>query len=82
MESRLARAVALNPSLAAAYASLAQVRAVLGRSPAEIMPAVVRALHLEPSSPWHRLTEARMLWRFNNIPDARKSAHAIHPPID
>jgi tetratricopeptide (TPR) repeat protein len=74
MESSLARAVALNPSFAAAYASLAQVRAALGRSAAEIMPAVVRAVQLEPSSPWHRLTEARMLWRFNSIPDARKAA--------
>jgi TPR repeat protein len=74
IETGLARAVALNPSFADAYASLAQVRAALGRSPAEIMPAVVRAVQLEPSSPWHRFTEARMLWRFGNVTDARKAA--------
>ena len=74
IETGLARAVALNPSFADAYASLAQVRAARGRSPAAIMPAVVRAVQLEPSSPWHGFTEARMLWRFGNVTDGRKAA--------
>jgi len=74
METGLARAVALNASFASAYARLAEVRAALGRSPAEIMPVVARAVQLEPSSPWYRLTEARMLWHFHNVTDARRAA--------
>jgi TPR repeat protein len=74
METGLARAVTLNPSFAAAHASLAEVRAALGRPAAEVMPSILRAVELEPSSSWYRLTAARVLWRFNNLADARKAA--------
>jgi TPR repeat protein len=74
MEVGLGRAVTLNPSLAAAHASLAEVRAALGRPSAEVMPSILRAVELEPSSSWYRLTAARVFRRFNNLADARKAA--------
>jgi tetratricopeptide (TPR) repeat protein len=74
MEAGLARAVQLNPSFADAHARLAEVRAALGQPASEVMPAIARAVELEPSSVWHRLTAARVLWRFNNLADARKAA--------
>ncbi len=74
METGLTRAVTLNPSFAAAHASLAEVRAALGRPSADVMPSILRAVELEPSSSWYRLTAARVLWRFNNLTDARKAA--------
>jgi hypothetical protein len=40
------------------------------------MPVIKRAVELEPSSPWHRLTAARVLWRYNDLANARKAAEA------
>lgn len=74
IESSLARAVQLNPSFAAAHASLAEVRAALGQPEASVMPSILRAMELEPSSPWHWLAAARVLWRFNKMADARRAA--------
>jgi hypothetical protein len=66
--------VTLNPSFADAYARLADVRAVLKQPAAEVLPVLARAVELEPSSPWHRMTAARVFWRYNNLADARKAA--------
>jgi tetratricopeptide (TPR) repeat protein len=74
IESGFARAVTLNPSFADAYARLAEVRAVLKQPAAEVLPVLARAVELEPSSPWHRMTAARVFWRYNNLADARKAA--------
>jgi tetratricopeptide (TPR) repeat protein len=76
METALSRAVELNSSYAAAYASLAEVRAALRKPAAEVVPLLVRAVELEPSNSWHRLTAARVFWRYDNIADARKAAQA------
>lgn len=76
IESSLARAVALNASFADAYARLAEVRSALKQPAAEVLPVLARAVELEPSSPWHRLTAARVFWRYNNLADARKAAQA------
>jgi tetratricopeptide (TPR) repeat protein len=76
METGLARAVALNASYADAYARLAEVRAALKQPASQVMPLMVRAVELDPSSPWHRLTAARVFWRYNNLADARKAAQA------
>jgi tetratricopeptide (TPR) repeat protein len=76
MESGFTRAVALNASFADAYARLAEVRAALKQPATEVMPILARAVELEPSSPWHRLTAARVFWRYNNLADARKAAQA------
>ena len=76
METGLARAVELNRSFADAYATLAEVRAALKQPVADVMPVMARAVELEPSSPWHRLTAARVFWRYNNLADARKAAQA------
>jgi tetratricopeptide (TPR) repeat protein len=76
MESSLSRAVALNNSFADAYATLAEVRAALKQPATEVMPLLVRAVELEPASVWHRLTVARVFWRYNNLADARKAAQA------
>ena len=64
----------MNPLFADAHARLAEVRAALGQPASEVMPAITRAVELEPSSVWHRLTAARVLWRFNNLADAHKAA--------
>ncbi len=57
MEKNLTRAVELNPSLAAALAALAEVRAALGRPFADAVSLVTRAVMLEPSDPWVRDAE-------------------------
>jgi len=76
METGLTRAVALNASFAAAHASLAEVRAALKQPATDVMPEIVRAVELEPSNSRHRLTAARIYWRYNNLADARKAAQA------
>ena len=76
METGLARAVELNRSFADAYARLAEVRAALKQPVADVMRVMARAVELEPASPWHRLTAARVFWRYNNLADARKAAQA------
>ena len=55
MEAGLSRAVQMNPAFADAPARLAEVRAALGQPASEVMPAIARAVELEPSSVWHRL---------------------------
>ena len=76
METALSRATELNGSYADAYASLAEVRAALRKPAPEVLPLLVRAVELEPSSAWHRLTAAYVFWRYDNIADARKAAQA------
>jgi tetratricopeptide (TPR) repeat protein len=76
MEANLSKAIALNPSFAAAYASLGEVRAALKQPAASIMPQVAKAVSLEPSSPWHRLAAARVLWMLGSTDEARKAAEA------
>jgi tetratricopeptide (TPR) repeat protein len=76
MEKDLARAVELNPLLAPALAALGEVRAHLKQPAGVAIPLIAKAISLEPWSPWHRLTAARVLWRFENIEEARKAAQA------
>jgi TPR repeat protein len=74
MEKHLARATELNPFFASAHASLGEVRAALGVPVAEAVAPLEKAVQLEPSDPWHRLAAARVLWRYDNLADARKAA--------
>jgi len=50
------------------------VRSLLNQPSAAVMPEVAKAIALEPSSPWHHLVAARVLWRMNSLDEARKSA--------
>jgi tetratricopeptide (TPR) repeat protein len=74
IESNLARALELNPSFASACAGLAEVRAALKQSPAQIVPLLQKAVALDPGDPWVRISAARALWRMNELPQARKVA--------
>ena len=76
MEKDLARAVDLNPYAAASYAALAEVRAVLRKPQDEIVPLIEKAITIDPSDPWHRLSAARVLWRLGNLDQARKVGQA------
>lgn len=76
VEQALARAVELNPLYAAAHAALAEARAVLKRPSPSIVTHMHKAVALEPSSPWHRLTGARVLIRLNTPDEARKAAES------
>jgi tetratricopeptide (TPR) repeat protein len=76
MEANLSKAITLNPSFAAAYASLGEVRAALKQPAPSIMPQLAKAISLEPSSPWHRLAAARVLWMLGSMDEARKTAEA------
>jgi len=74
MEKDLSRAIELHPAFAAAHAALGEVRSLLNQPSAAVMPEVAKAIELEPSSPWHHLVAARVLWRMNSLDEARKSA--------
>ena len=74
IEANLARAVELNPSFAAACAELAEARAALRQPPAKIVPLLQKAVSLDPSDPWIRISAARALWRMNELQQARKIA--------
>jgi len=74
IEANLARAVELNPSFAAAYGELAEARAALKQPPARIVPILQKAVSLDPSDPWIRISAARALWRMNELQQARKIA--------
>ncbi len=76
IEQSLARAVELNPSFAAAHASLAEVRAILKRPSPTIVLHMQKAVALEPSNPWHRIIGSRVLARLNALEEARKAAQA------
>ena len=76
IEKSLVRAVELNSTFAAAHAALGEVRGVLGRPHAQIMPVLARAISLEPGSPWHRIATARTLARLKQYDEARKTARA------
>jgi tetratricopeptide (TPR) repeat protein len=76
IEKQLTRAVELSPLYANAHAALAEVRAELKRPQNTIATHMQRAVTLDPSSPWHRLSAARVLARLNAIPEARKAAES------
>jgi tetratricopeptide (TPR) repeat protein len=76
MQKDLARAIELHPFFASAYAALGEVRGLMKQPPADVMPQIAKAIALEPSSPWHRLTAARVLGRMGNLDEARKAAEA------
>jgi tetratricopeptide (TPR) repeat protein len=74
IERSLASAVELNPSFAAAHASLAEIRAILKRPSPTIVVHMQKAVALEPSNPWHRIIGSRVLARLNATEEARKAA--------
>jgi tetratricopeptide (TPR) repeat protein len=76
IEKSLAKAVEMRPLLAAAHASLAEVRAELRRPQLSIASHMHRAIALEPSNPWHRIAAARVLGRLNAIAEAREAAES------
>lgn len=76
VESRLAKAVEVNPLFASAHAALAEVRAELARPQASIVPHMQKAVALEPSSPWHRIVAARILGRLGALAEARSAAES------
>ena len=76
MQKDLSRAIELHPFFAAAYASLGEVRFLMKQPSGAVIPQIAKAISLEPSSPWHRLTAARVLGRMGNLEEARKAAEA------
>jgi len=76
MEKKLARAVEVNSLFAKAHATLAEVRAQLGRPQNTIAVHMQKAVALEPSDPWHRISAARVLGRLNAFEEARKAAES------
>lgn len=76
IERYLARAVELNPMMARAHASLAEARAVLKRPTPTIVTHMQKAVSLEPSSAWNRISAARVLMRLNATDEARKAAES------
>ncbi len=74
MDAYLTRATELNPLHAESYAALAEVRAALKHTPEEIFSLLAKAVKLDPSDPWIRLTAARSLWRANKLEEARNVA--------
>ena len=74
IEANLARAVELNPLFAEAFAGLAEARAVLKKPLAAVAPLLSKAVTLDPSDPWIRISAARALWRMNELGEARKVA--------
>jgi tetratricopeptide (TPR) repeat protein len=82
IEQHLSRAVELHPSFAAAYASLAEVRAALGQPQADVLPLLRKAITLEPGEPWHRLVGARVLWRYGAAAEARRIAEEVRAGAD
>jgi len=76
MEKKLARAVEVNPLFAKAHATLAEIRAQLGRPQNTIAMHMQKAVALEPSDPWHRISAARVLGRLNAVEEARKAAES------
>jgi len=74
MDEYLSRATELNPFHAESFAALAEVRAALKHTPEEIFSLLAKAVKLDPSDPWIRLTAARSLWRVNKLDEARNVA--------
>ena len=76
MQKDLSRAIELHPFFAAAYTALGEVRFLMKQPSGAVIPQIAKAISLEPSSPWHRLTAARVLGRMGNLDEARKAAEA------
>jgi Tfp pilus assembly protein PilF len=74
METYFARATELNPRSAESYAALAEVSAALKKPSADIATLLTKAVNLDPSDAWIRITAARTLWRLGLLEDARKVA--------
>ena len=74
VEALFAKATALNTRYADAYASLGEVKSILGTG--EPMGLVLRAIALEPSEPHPRLTAANVLWRARKYDEALKYAES------
>ena len=77
IEKLLAQAITLNVRHAHAYASLAEVRSVLGN--AASLGLAIRATQLEPSELSHRLVFTRILMREKRYDDALKAVQAAAP---
>lgn len=71
IEKSAARAAALNPRDADAYAYLAEVQAALKRPRDTVAAVIRRAIRLEPKESRHHLTAARVFWRLEMDEDAR-----------
>lgn len=77
VEKLLAQAITLNVRHAHAYASLAEVRSVLGNTAS--LGLALRATQLEPSEISHRLVVTRILMREKRYDDALKAVEAAAP---
>jgi tetratricopeptide (TPR) repeat protein len=76
VEKNLTRAVEVSPLFASAHATLAEVRAELKRPQLTIVTHMHKAVQLEPSDPWHRISAARVYARLGIIDEARKAAES------
>lgn len=74
IETLFNRAIALNNKDADAYASLGDVRSLLGTG--DPLGMVLRAISLEPSEANHHLRAASVLWRARKYDEALKQAQA------
>jgi tetratricopeptide (TPR) repeat protein len=72
MDAYLARATELNPLFAASYAGLAEVRAALKQPPDGVVALLNKAVSLDVSDPWIRISAARSLWRLGKVDEARR----------
>jgi TPR repeat protein len=77
VEESYRRAVHLNTSFAAAYASLARVMAERGAPLEKTLPLAVRAARLEPAEIEHTLTALRLAARSGDVKAARAQAEAL-----
>jgi tetratricopeptide (TPR) repeat protein len=74
VEGLFDKAASLNTRYADAYASLADVKSILGTG--DPMGLVLRAIALEPSEPYPRLAAADVLWRARKYDEALKYAES------
>jgi TPR repeat protein len=74
METYLVRATELNPLSAESFAELAEVRATLKQPAADVAALLAKAVTLDPSDPWIRITAARTLRRLDKLEEARRVA--------
>jgi len=81
VEALFSQAITLNVRDAWAYASLGEVRSILG-SPGDPMGIVKRALSLEPGEAHHHLRAASVLWRQKKWDEALVHAQAARELAD
>jgi Tfp pilus assembly protein PilF len=76
MDALLSRAIELHETFSWAHAMLAEARASLNEPAARIIPHLRRAMELEPTEAWHRISAARALVKLRGFSQARQAAES------